>query len=292
MSDPDWWKGAVIYQIYPRSFQDSDGDGVGDLPGIIERLPYVASLGVDGIWLSPFFTSPMADYGYDVSDYCDVDRVFGTLADFDRLLDRAHALGLKIVIDQVYSHTSEKHAWFDQSRQSRDNARADWYVWADAAADGGPPTNWHSVFGGPAWTWDARRRQYYLHNFLSQQPDLNLHNGDVQDALLDVARFWLDRGVDGFRLDVANHFFHDAELRDNPPSGRTDGTRPYHFQKHVFNRDRPETPRFLERLRGVLDGYDDRFSVAEIASDNNLALSVDYTRRRPTRPPPCTPCAP
>ena len=278
MTDANWWRGAVIYQIYPRSFQDSNGDGVGDLPGITRRLDYVASLGVDGIWLSPFFTSPMADFGYDVADYRDVDPVFGTLSDFDALLARAHGLGLKVIIDQVYGHTSDQHAWFTQSRGSRDNPRADWYVWADARADGGPPTNWPSVFGGPAWTWDARRRQYYLHNFLSAQPDLNLYNPQVQDAILDVTRFWLERGVDGFRLDVANYYFHDDQLRDNPPSGDTDGARPYDFQRHVYNRDRPETLRFLERLRGVLDSRNGVMSVAEIESDDNLGRSIEYAK--------------
>ena len=273
-----WWKGAVIYQIYPRSFQDSNADGVGDLRGITERLPYVADLGVDGIWLSPVFTSPMADFGYDISDYRDIDPVFGTLADFDALLARAHELGLKLIIDQVYGHTSDRHAWFEQSRASRHNARADWYVWADPKPDGTPPNNWPSVFGGPAWTWDTRRRQYYLHNFLAEQPDLNLHNPDVQDALLDVSRFWLERGVDGFRLDVANYYFHDPQLRDNPPSGVRDGARPYAFQRHVFNRDRPETPEFLERIRAVLDGFGARMSVAELESDDNLGMSVAYTR--------------
>lgn len=184
-SGSPWWKGAAIYQIYPRSFADSDDNGVGDLPGITVRLDYVAGLGVDAIWLSPFFTSPMRDFGYDVADYCGVDQVFGTLADFDALVGRAHQLGLKLIIDQVYSHSSDQHAWFQESRSSRNNAKADWYVWSDAKADGSPPNNWQSVFGGPAWTWDARRGQYYLHNFLRQQPDLNVHNRAVQDAMLD-----------------------------------------------------------------------------------------------------------
>ncbi|MEC8713734.1 MAG: alpha-amylase family glycosyl hydrolase, partial [Pseudomonadota bacterium] len=174
-----WWKGAAIYQIYPRSFQDSNGDGIGDLPGITQRLPHVASLGVDAIWISPFFTSPMKDFGYDVADYCDVDPIFGTLADFDALIARSHELGLKVLIDQVYSHTSDEHPWFAESRMGRSNPKQDWYVWADAKPDGSPPSNWQSVFGGPAWTWDARRGQYYLHNFLSSQPQLNMHNPAV-----------------------------------------------------------------------------------------------------------------
>ncbi len=207
-----WWRGATIYQIYPRSFADSNGDGIGDLPGITGRLDYVARLGVDAIWLSPFFKSPMRDFGYDVSDYCDVDPVFGSIADFDALVQRAHELSLKVIIDQVYSHTSDQHAWFQESRSSSVNPRADWYVWADAKPDGSPPSNWQSVFGGPAWTWDARRGQYYLHNFLPEQPDLNVHNREVQDALLNVARFWLDRGVDGFRIDAINFAMHDPRL--------------------------------------------------------------------------------
>jgi len=261
-----WWKGAVIYQIYPRSFADSNGDGVGDLPGIMDRLEHVASLGVDGIWLSPFFKSPMRDFGYDVSDYCDVDPIFGTLADFDRLLARAHALGLKVIIDQVYSHTSDQHAWFQESRSSRTNPRADWYTWADARPDGSPPSNWQSVFGGPAWTWDARRSQYYMHNFLSTQPDLNVHHPEVQEAILATARFWLDRGVDGFRLDAINFSMHDPALTDNPPDpspGKR--TRPFDFQLHVHNQSHPDIPRLLQRIRAMIDTYGgERFTVAEV----------------------------
>ena len=187
----EWWRGAVIYQVYPRSFADSDGDGVGDLNGITQKLDHIASLGVDAVWVSPFFTSPMRDFGYDIADFCDVDPIFGTIADFDALVAKAHALGLKVLIDQVWSHTSDQHSWFQESRASRSNARADWYVWADARPDGSPPTNWQSVFGGPAWTWDARRGQYYLHNFLVEQPDLNFHNPDVQQNVafnLDLVR--------------------------------------------------------------------------------------------------------
>ncbi|HEV2596365.1 MAG TPA: alpha-glucosidase family protein [Sphingomicrobium sp.] len=262
----DWWRGAVIYQIYPRSFADSNGDGIGDLPGITAKLDYVASLGVDAIWLSPFFTSPMKDFGYDVSDYLAVDPIFGTLDDFDALVERAHALGLKVVIDQVYCHTSDQHDWFSESRSDRSNPKADWYVWADAKPDGSPPSNWQSVFGGPAWEWDSRRGQYYLHNFLSGQPDLNLHNPAVQDALLEVAKFWLDRGVDGFRLDAINFAMHDTSLRDNPPAA-DDGkkrTRPFDFQQHIYNQSHPDIPQFLARLRALMDRYDARFTVAEI----------------------------
>ncbi len=265
-----WWHGAAIYQIYPRSFADGNGDGIGDLAGISKRLDYVASLGVDAIWLSPFFTSPMKDFGYDIADYCAVDPIFGDIADFDTLVARAHQLGLKVLIDQVYAHTSDLHAWFAESRSDRSNARADWYVWADAKADGSPPNNWQSVFGGPAWTWDARRGQYYLHNFLSAQPQLNVHNLAVQDALLDVARFWLDRGVDGFRVDAINFSMHDPELRDNPPAPPTDAprSRPFDFQLKLYNQGHPDIPMFLERLRALTDSYGDRFTVAEVGGDD------------------------
>ena len=269
--DRDWWRGASIYQIYPRSFADSNGDGIGDLPGITAHLDHVASLGVDGIWLSPFFTSPMADFGYDVSDYRDVDPIFGTLADFDALIARAHALGLRVIIDQVYSHTSDHHPWFTEGRSSRDNAKADWYVWADPKPDGSPPSNWQSVFGGPAWTWDARRCQYYLHNFLSAQPQLNCHVPAVREALLDVARFWLDRGVDGFRLDAINFSMHDPSLRDNPPApdmGKV-RTRPFDFQLHRYNQSHPDIVGFLERIRELLDAYGGRFTVAEVGGEDS-----------------------
>jgi len=276
--NPDaWWRGGVIYQIYPRSFQDSDNDGVGDLRGIVSRLDYIASLGVDGIWLSPVFASPMRDFGYDISDYCAIDPVFGTLDDFDALIARAHALGLKVIVDQVYSHTSDRHPWFQESRTSRDNAKADWYVWADAKPDGSPPNNWLAVFGGPSWTWDGGRRQYYLHNFLSQQPDLNFQSSEVQSAILEVARFWLDRGVDGFRLDVANCYVHDPALTDNPPSGLTSAVKPHDMQRHVNDRDQPQALVFAERLRAVLDEAPGRMSVAELFSYDPFGAMAAYT---------------
>lgn len=275
----EWWRGAVIYQIYPRSFADSDGNGIGDLPGVTSHLDHVASLGVDAIWLSPFFTSPMRDFGYDVSDYCDVDPVFGTLEDFDALVERAHSLNLRVIIDQVYSHSSDRHPWFEESRSSRTNAKADWYVWADPKADGAPPNNWQSVFGGPAWQWDARRGQYYLHNFLAEQPDLNVHNLAVQDALLDVARFWLDRGVDGFRIDAINFAMHDPQLRDNPPAvGDGRRTRPFDFQRHLYNQSHPDIVKFLERLRKVTDSYGDRFTLAEVGGEQSLMEMHAFTR--------------
>jgi len=262
----EWWRGSVIYQIYPRSFADSNGDGVGDLAGITAHLDHVASLGVDAVWLSPFFTSPMRDFGYDIADFCDVDPIFGTLADFDALIARAHQLGLRVIIDQVYSHSSDQHAWFRESRASRTNPKADWYVWADAKPDGSPPNNWQSVFGGPAWTWDARRGQYYLHNFLREQPDLNFHNPDVQDAALAIARFWFERGVDGFRLDAINFTMHDPALRDNPPAPDTGAarTRSFDFQQHIYNQSHTDIPRFLEKLRRLADGFGGRFTVAEV----------------------------
>ena len=265
----EWWRGATIYQIYPRSFVDSNGDGVGDLAGVTARLDYVASLGVDGIWLSPFFTSPMKDFGYDVSDYRGIDPIFGTMADFDALLARAHSLGLKLLIDQVYSHTSDEHAWFRASREDRTNRHADWYVWADAKPEGSPPNNWQSVFGGPAWTWDARRGQYYLHNFLPEQPQLNVRNPAVQEALLDTARFWMDKGVDGFRLDAINFAMHDPSLADNPPAAPGGArTRPWDFQRHLYNQSSHEIPRFLERIRAVIDEYPGRFTVAEVGGEH------------------------
>ena len=268
-----WWQGAAIYQVYPHSFADSNGDGIGDLRGITEHLDHIASLGVAALWLSPFFTSPMKDFGYDIADFTDVDPIFGTLADFDCLIERAHALQLRVIIDQVFSHTSDQHAWFRESRSSRDSEHADWYVWADPKPDGSPPSNWQSVFGGPAWAWDARRGQYFLHNFLAEQPDLNVHNPAVQDALLSCARFWLDRGVDGFRLDAINYLMHDPALRDNPPApaNHRPRTRPIDFQLPVFNKSHADIPRFIERIREVVDRYADRFTVAEVGGVNSEA---------------------
>ncbi|GLR12796.1 alpha-glucosidase [Chitinimonas prasina] len=277
----DWWRGGVIYQIYPRSFADSNGDGVGDLAGITEKLPYVASLGVDAIWISPIFKSPMKDFGYDVSDYCDVDPLFGDLAGFDRLVSTAHQLGLKVMIDQVLSHCSDQHAWFKESRQSRDNAKADWFVWADPQADGTPPNNWLSVFGGSAWQWESRRRQYFLHNFLSSQPDLNFHHPEVQAAMLDSIRFWLERGVDGFRFDACNFHFHDRKLRNNPPAEVRDSKtvsadNPYGLQAHKHDKSQPENLAFLQRVRTLLDEYG-AASVGEVGDDHSLKLMARYT---------------
>ncbi|MCB1592974.1 MAG: alpha-glucosidase [Alphaproteobacteria bacterium] len=289
MSTPaDWWKHAVIYQIYPRSYQDSNNDGIGDIPGITSRLEYIAGLGVDGIWISPFFPSPMKDFGYDVSDYRNVDPLFGSLEDFRTLLDKAHSLDLRIIIDLVLSHTSDQHPWFQQSRMSKDNVKSDWYVWADkkTGKNGGlaPPNNWVSVFGGSAWTFDESRGQYYLHNFLREQPDLNYHNPEVQNEALDIARFWLDLGVDGFRLDTVNFYFHDRLLRDNPP--RTEGVQfatqlevevPYSQQQHIYDKSQPENLTFLERLRTLMDQYPGTFTVGEIGDDHPYRLARIYT---------------
>lgn len=280
----DWWKGSVIYQIYPRSFQDSNADGIGDLRGIIDRLDHVASLGVDAIWISPFFKSPMADYGYDISDYRDVDAIFGNLADFDELLARSHERGLRIMIDQVLSHTSIEHEWFRQSRQSRDNPYANWYVWADPKPDGSPPNNWLSIFGGIAWTWEPRRSQYYLHNFLKAQPDLNFHEPAVRQAALDNVRFWLQRGVDGLRLDAINFCYHDAQLKDNPPKPKEKragrgfkSDNPYAYQYHYYNNTQPENLPFLEDLRAVLDEYPGSVALGEISSEDSIKTMAEYT---------------
>jgi len=283
--DKDWWRGAVIYQIYPRSYQDSNNDGVGDLAGIKDRLHHIAELGADAVWISPFFKSPMKDFGYDVSGYKDIDPMFGDLHAFDELVESAHALDLKVMIDLVLSHTSDQHSWFAQSCSSRDNDRHDWYVWSDGKPDGSPPNNWLSIFGGPGWSWHSTRCQYYQHNFLPSQPDLNFHNTDVQDALLDVARFWLDRGVDGFRLDTINFYFCDQQLRDNPalaPELRNADTapevNPYNYQDHLYDKSRPENLDFLARFREVLDEYPGATSVGEIGdAQNGMQVLSDYT---------------
>jgi alpha-glucosidase len=274
-----WWKGAVIYQIYPRSFLDTDGDGVGDLAGITARLDYVASLGVDAIWLSPFFVSPMKDYGYDVADYTDVDPLFGTLADFDALITRAHDLGLRVIVDMVFAHTSDQHPWFRSSRDVADGPHADWYVWAQPKPDGSPPNNWQSVFGGPGWTWNAARKQYFMHNFLKEQPQLNCREPAVQDALLEAMRFWLERGVDGFRLDAINYAIHDPALLDNPARPADGGmrTRPFDFQIHRHNQSQPEIPAFLQRVRALADSYGEIFLVGEIGGEWAATEMKTYT---------------
>ncbi|MCJ8139700.1 alpha-amylase family glycosyl hydrolase [Falsirhodobacter halotolerans] len=282
--DRNWWRGATIYQIYPRSFQDTSGDGVGDLTGIRQRLEHVARLGADAVWISPFFKSPMKDFGYDVEDYRAVDPMFGTNEDFDAVIAHANDLGLRIMIDLVFSHTADTHAWFKESRKSRDNAKSDWYVWADPAPDGTVPNNWLSMFGGSSWTWDSRREQYYLHNFLSSQPDLNLHNHEVQQALLDVLEYWLKKGVGGFRFDVINFYFCDRYLRDNPPLPRelrndsiAPSVNPYNHQLHLFDKNQPENLDFLRRLRAVMEPYG-AAAVGEIGdAQKGLELMAEYT---------------
>ncbi|MFQ3231576.1 alpha-glucosidase [Reinekea sp.] len=279
-----WWKGAVIYQIYPRSFKDSNNDGIGDLAGITSKLDYIASLNVDAIWLSPFFTSPMKDFGYDVSDYCGVDPLFGTLQDFKDLVVKAHQLGLKVIIDQVYSHTSDQHAWFKESRADKTNPKANWYVWADPKPDGTPPNNWLSLFGGSAWQWDTPRQQYFLHNFLTSQPDLNFHSMEVQDAILNAAKFWLELGVDGFRLDVVNMYFHDETLADNGVADSpekmfvgVDPNNPFSKQHHVHQMCRDDNLEFLKRLRNLLDFYPGSTTVGEIGAPDGLSYMAQYT---------------
>jgi alpha-glucosidase len=286
--DKDWWKGAVVYQIYPRSYYDSNGDGVGDLPGIITKLDYVASLGVDVIWVSPFFKSPMKDFGYDISDYRDVDPIFGSLDDFNHLLKEAHARGLKVMLDQVWSHTSDQHDWFKESRMDKKNAKNDWYIWSDSKPDGTPPNNWLSIFGGPAWTWDTRRQQYYCHHFLSSQPALNLWNPDVRAAILNTARFWFEMGIDGFRLDVINCALSHPELKDNPVRGDnapppTDMSSANPMSRQVrenaYGYLSDEVFVWLNQLRSMADEFGSTFLMGEIGGDDNERTAVQYTQK-------------
>jgi glycosidase len=271
VSSAPWWQTTVVYQVYPRSFQDTTGNGVGDLAGITKRLPYLAeTLGVGAVWISPYYPSPMADFGHDVSDYTDVDPLFGTLDDFDALLDRAHDLGLKIIIDWVPNHTSDHHPWFVASRSSRDDPKRDWYIWRDAKPDGSAPNNWLSFFGGSAWEWDGDTRQYYLHSSLREQPDLDWRNPAVRKAMFEGVRFWLDRGVDGLRIDVAHVILKDPLFRDNPPIP-DDHYHPfkshgaYDEQLHLYDKGHPETHDVYRKLRKLLDSYQpERFSVGEI----------------------------
>jgi oligo-1,6-glucosidase/alpha-glucosidase len=260
-----WWERGVVYQVYPRSFQDSNGDGVGDLPGIESRLDYIAALGVDAVWLSPIFPSPMADFGYDVADYCNVEPMFGTLADFERLIAAVHARGLKLLLDFVPNHSSDLHPWFLESRSSRDNPKRDWYIWRDPAPDGGPPNNWISDFGGSAWEWDEATGQYYLHAFLPQQPDLNWRNPELRQAMLDVKRFWFDRGVDGFRIDVLWHIVKSECLSDNPenPDWRPGINERDRLLQH-HSTDQPEAHALSAEFRRLADEYGERVLIGEI----------------------------
>jgi len=285
MSELTWWRGAVIYQVYPRSLLDTNGDGVGDLRGIITKLDYIASLNVDAIWISPFFKSPMADFGYDISDYREVDPLFGSMQDFDELIEKAHQCGIKVIIDQVLSHTSDQHAWFIESRENRTNPKADWYVWADPKEDGTAPNNWLAIFGGCAWEWEPRRQQYYLHNFLRSQPDINFHNPEVRQAVLDNVEFWLKKGVDGFRLDAITFCYHDEQLRDNPakPKDKRQGRgfsedNPYAYQYHYYNNDRPQTIQFIEELRQLINRYPGAVTLGEVSAEDSLAVMAAYTK--------------
>jgi alpha-glucosidase len=261
---PHWWQSGVIYQIYPRSFQDSDGDGIGDLRGIIARLDYLVELGITAVWISPIYPSPMADFGYDVADYCDIDPVFGTLAEFDQLVAELHRRDLKLILDFVPNHTSIEHEWFRASRSSRRDPKRDWYIWRDPRPDGGPPTNWLSEFGGPAWSWDQSTQQFYYHAFLADQPDLNWRNPEVQEAMFNVMRFWLARGADGFRVDAIHMLFESEQLIDNPPNPAWHaGKSPARRLARVYSADQLETHAMIEQMRRVADEFDDRVLIGE-----------------------------
>jgi alpha-glucosidase len=264
-SDKDWWRHGIFYQVYPRSFQDTDGDGVGDIRGIIERLPYLKSLGIDAVWLSPIFPSPMADFGYDISDYTGIDLLFGTMDDFDALVSATHESGLKIILDLVPNHTSDQHPWFIESRGSRDGPKRDWYIWRDGKSEGEPPNNWLSEFGGSAWAYDDATGQYYYHAFLAQQPDLNWRNPAVREAIYEVMRFWLRRGVDGFRVDVIWHLIKDVVFRDNPPNPHyLEGRPPHEKILTQYSTDQPEVHEVIAEMRRVIDEFDDRVLIGEI----------------------------
>ena len=290
----NWWESAVFYQIYPRSFKDSNNDGIGDLAGVIEKLDHLndgkgGGLGIDAIWFSPFFPSPQADFGYDVSDYCNIDSDYGTLEDFDQLVEESHRRGIKIVLDLVLNHSSDQHKWFQESRKNRTNSKVDWYVWADPKPDGSPPNNWLAVFGGAAWTFEPQRGQYYLHNFLPEQPDLNWYNPEVREALADVVSFWMKRGADGFRLDTANYYAYDRQLRDNPKRPKNselmeDGQEANPLSQYItkYSKDRPENLEFIHFLRKIFD-ENKAVSIGEIGSaeglESTLKLGTDYVKK-------------
>jgi len=278
----EWWKESVIYQIYPRSFMDTSGNGIGDIKGIEDKLSYIADLGVDAVWLSPVFSSPMKDMGYDIKDYKSIDALFGSMKEFETLIEKCHKKNIKIIVDQVLSHSSDQLPFFQQSRANKSSSKSDWYVWADPKPDGSPPNNWLSVFGGSAWEWEPLRSQYYLHNFLSSQPDFNFHNLEVQDWLLDTSRFWLEKGVDGFRLDTVNYYFHDKELKDNPPSPLNSEflpDDPYYMQDQINSINQKENLVFLEKYRSLLEEYPDKTCVGEIGDAHRaLELMEEYTK--------------
>jgi alpha-glucosidase len=279
-----WWEDGVVYQVYPFSFQDGNGDGIGDLPGVIDRLDYPAeTLGVDAVWLSPFYRSPMDDFGYDVADYCDVDPIFGSLGDAERLIAEAHRRGLRVILDFVPNHSSSEHPWFVASRSSRSNPKRDWYTWRDPAPGGGPPNNWLSVFGGPAWEWDEATGQYYLHSFLASQPDLNWRNPEVRRAMYDAMRFWLDRGADGFRFDVVHYVMKDPGLRDDPVveasgPGVFKDLGEYDSLVHLHDKGHPDVHEVLREIRRVVDAYPGRYTVGEIHVLEPAALAAYYGR--------------
>jgi alpha-glucosidase len=274
MREMAWWQRGIIFEVYPRSFQDANDDGVGDLEGILARLDYLVELGVEALWIAPIYPSPMADFGYDVADYCGIDPTFGTLADFDRLLDAVHKRGLKLILDFVPNHTSNEHPWFIESRSSRDNPKRTWYLWRDAAEDGGPPNNWLSNFGGSGWEWDATTGQYYYHSFLKQQPDVNWRDPELHDAMLDVLRFWLDRGVDGFRVDVMWLLIKDDQFRDNPVNPGYHASAPSaHRLLPLYNSNRPEIHDLVAAMRSVLDSYRERVLIGEIYLPVNQLVS-------------------
>ncbi len=279
MKQFSWWQKGIIYQIYPRSYQDSNGDGIGDLAGIHQRLDYIQSLNVDAVWLSPIYPSPMHDFGYDVADYCGVNPIFGSMDDLDALLEDIHARGLKLILDLVPNHSSDEHRWFVESRSSRDNPKRDWYIWRDPAPDGGPPNNWVSFFGGPAWTYDERTGQYYLHQFVKQQPELNYRHPEVLPAMLDNMRFWLDKGVDGFRVDVIWLMLKDEQLRDEPLNPDWDGTHPIGKLQHIYTQNLPGVHDLIKEMRSVLDEYDDRMMVGEIYLPNEDLVKYYGARR-------------
>lgn len=277
-ADQQWWQKAVIYEVYPRSFQDSDGDGIGDLAGVVARLDYLAELGIDVIWICPVYPSPMVDFGYDVADYCDIHPMFGNLETFDRLLAGAHALGLKVVLDFVPNHTSDQHPWFQESRRSRQNDKGDWYIWRDGTTDGSAPNNWESIFGGPAWTWDEQRGQFYMHTFLTEQPELNWRNPAVVEAMKDVLRFWLNRGADGFRVDAIVCLMKDRFFRDNPPAA------PDSFWAHWglaleprYTMHQPETLDQIYGMRNVIHGeYQGKVHIGETGTPDFETLALYY----------------
>lgn len=265
IENPPWWKTGVIYQIYPRSFQDANGDGIGDLKGIISRLDYLQELGIQAIWISPIYPSPMADFGYDIADYIDIDPIFGTMAAIEHLLQEAHHRGLKVIMDLVPNHTSDRHPWFIESKRSKTSPKRDWYIWHDGKPGGGPPNNWKSVFGGDAWEWDEHTQQYYYHGFLKEQPDLNWRNPAVREAMYDVMRFWLDKGVDGFRVDVMWHLIKDEQLRDNPLNPEySENQSTYDELLPVYSTDQPEVHAIVAQMRKVVDAYDERVIIGEV----------------------------